>query len=178
LSRFLSSTCSYTVGYELCHHPPFLLIGLHRIGCKCKLINCNQYNLQTYTKDLHLLWSCTALYPLSFRRNFVVCLREPLLNLVVPWVKKVAEHWLWDRQKVQRGHIQAVEKVQFVSNRKSLVLYYCSDCAWTNWELTWRKNDSYYEELENILHQTRKCNVKSLPLDFMLICGCKIFSDR
>jgi hypothetical protein len=28
----------YAVGYEVNHHPPFLLIDFHIIGCKCKLI--------------------------------------------------------------------------------------------------------------------------------------------
>jgi hypothetical protein len=38
----------YAVGYEVYHHPPYLLIGLHGTGCKCKLINLNQYNLRVY----------------------------------------------------------------------------------------------------------------------------------
>jgi hypothetical protein len=46
----------YAVCYEVYHHPPFLRIGLHSIGCKCKLINFmydvinfNQYNLRGYS---------------------------------------------------------------------------------------------------------------------------------
>jgi hypothetical protein len=39
---------TYAVGYEVSHHPPFLLIDLHRIGCKRKLINFNEYNLIIY----------------------------------------------------------------------------------------------------------------------------------
>jgi hypothetical protein len=35
----------YAVGCEVYYHPPFLLIGLHSIEYKCKLINFNQYNL-------------------------------------------------------------------------------------------------------------------------------------
>jgi hypothetical protein len=38
----------YAVGYEVYHHPPFALIGLHSIGCKGKLINFNQFNLRVY----------------------------------------------------------------------------------------------------------------------------------
>jgi hypothetical protein len=38
----------YAVGHEVYHNPPFLLIGLHSIGCKCKLINFSQYNLRVY----------------------------------------------------------------------------------------------------------------------------------
>jgi hypothetical protein len=34
----------YAVRYEVYHHPPFELIGLHRIWCKCQFINFNQYN--------------------------------------------------------------------------------------------------------------------------------------
>jgi hypothetical protein len=36
----------YAVGNKVYHHPPFLLIGLYSIVCKCKLINFNQYNLR------------------------------------------------------------------------------------------------------------------------------------
>jgi hypothetical protein len=39
-------------GYEVYHHPQFLLISLHSIGCKCKLINFNKYN-----KDLHIAYA-------------------------------------------------------------------------------------------------------------------------
>jgi hypothetical protein len=70
------------------HHPQFLLIVLHSIGYKCKLINFNQYNLRAYLYDLNFLWSRIVLYPLSVRQNFVVCPCEPLLKLGVPWVKK------------------------------------------------------------------------------------------
>jgi hypothetical protein len=28
----------YVVGYEVYHHPPFLLIALHSTGCNCKFI--------------------------------------------------------------------------------------------------------------------------------------------
>jgi hypothetical protein len=28
----------YAAGYEVYHHPPFLLIGLHSTGCKCKFM--------------------------------------------------------------------------------------------------------------------------------------------
>jgi hypothetical protein len=36
----------YAVGYEVNHHPPFSVRRLHITGCKCKLINFNQYNLR------------------------------------------------------------------------------------------------------------------------------------
>jgi hypothetical protein len=78
----------YAVGYEVYHHPPYLLTGLHSIGCKCKLINFNQYDLGSV-----FLWPHILLYPLSVRRNFVMCLHKTLLKFVVMWVKKVAKHW-------------------------------------------------------------------------------------
>jgi hypothetical protein len=34
---------------------PFLLTGLHSIGCKCKLINFNQYDLRLYTGSAFLV---------------------------------------------------------------------------------------------------------------------------
>jgi hypothetical protein len=39
----------YTVGYEVYHHPPFLLLSLHNIVCKRKLVDFNQYNVRIYT---------------------------------------------------------------------------------------------------------------------------------
>jgi hypothetical protein len=43
----------YAVGYEMYHHPQFLLIGLHSIGSKGKLINFDTYNLR-FTYRLHI----------------------------------------------------------------------------------------------------------------------------
>jgi hypothetical protein len=36
------------VGYEVYHHPPFLLTGPQSIGYKCELFHFNQYNLRVY----------------------------------------------------------------------------------------------------------------------------------
>jgi hypothetical protein len=38
----------FAAGYKVYHHLPLLLVGLHGIGRKCKLINVNQYNLRIY----------------------------------------------------------------------------------------------------------------------------------
>jgi hypothetical protein len=35
------------------------------------------------------LWPCIVLCPIYFRRNFVACPQNSLLNLGVPWVKIV-----------------------------------------------------------------------------------------
>jgi hypothetical protein len=78
----------YTVGCEVYYHPSLLLIGLHTIVSKCKLINFNQYNLKVYTYDPHF-WPRIAVYLLSVRRNFVVCLHETLLKLGVPGVENI-----------------------------------------------------------------------------------------
>jgi hypothetical protein len=48
LFAFISTFHMYAVGYEVYHYPSFLLVGLHSIGCKCKLINFNQYDLRIY----------------------------------------------------------------------------------------------------------------------------------
>jgi hypothetical protein len=60
----------YAGGYEVYHHPPFLLIGLHSIGCKCKVISFNQRNEGVYTHDQHSLLPHIVLYPLSVRIFF------------------------------------------------------------------------------------------------------------
>jgi hypothetical protein len=52
------------IGYEVYHHPPCVQIGLHNIGCKCKLINFNLCNLRIYIEDPHFLWSHCFLPPL------------------------------------------------------------------------------------------------------------------
>jgi hypothetical protein len=78
----------YEAGYEVYHHPPLLLIGNHSIGSKRKLINLNQYNLRVYVQDPHFLLPRIVLYPLSVRRNFVVCHHESLLKFGVPWAKE------------------------------------------------------------------------------------------
>jgi hypothetical protein len=43
----------YAVGYKVYHHPPVLLMGIHSTGCKCKLINYNEYNLRVYIYISH-----------------------------------------------------------------------------------------------------------------------------
>jgi hypothetical protein len=85
------------IGYEVYHHPQFLLTGLHSIGCKCKLINLNHCDLRVYKQDPHFLWPRSVLYVFSVRRNFVVCPQESLLKLGVSWVKSLQNtdvvHW-------------------------------------------------------------------------------------
>jgi hypothetical protein len=81
----------YAVGYEVFHHPPFILIVLHSTGFKRRWINFNQCMLSIYVQDPHFLYPRIVLYTLSIKWNFVVCRHEPLLNLSVLWVKKVAE---------------------------------------------------------------------------------------
>jgi hypothetical protein len=70
------------------HDPQFLLIRLHSIGSKCKLINFNQYNLRVYTQNTHFLWRSIALYTLPAGLNLVACPQEPLFQLGVPWERK------------------------------------------------------------------------------------------
>lgn len=43
--------CAFHVqaeGYEVYHHPPFLLLCLHTTGCKCKMMNFNQFNFRIH----------------------------------------------------------------------------------------------------------------------------------
>jgi hypothetical protein len=59
-------------------------VTLHSIRCKCKLVNFNQCNLMV----TRIVCGHVVLYPMSVRRNSVVCPHESLLKLGVPWVKK------------------------------------------------------------------------------------------
>jgi hypothetical protein len=52
------------------HHPPFLLIGLHSIGFKCKLINFNQYNLRFYIQDLNFFAAMYCFAPPFHKAKF------------------------------------------------------------------------------------------------------------
>jgi hypothetical protein len=52
-----------------------------------------------YIKDSYFLWPRIVLYPLSLRRNFVVCPHKPLLELAVPWVKKK----LWNTELYEKA---------------------------------------------------------------------------
>jgi hypothetical protein len=76
--------CLPHVGYEVYHHPPFSLIGLHSIACKCKLINFNHHNFRV-NKISAFFVAMHCFVPPSRRRNFVVCSHEPLLTLGVLW---------------------------------------------------------------------------------------------
>jgi hypothetical protein len=43
----------YAVGYEVYHHPAFVLIALYSIDCECKRINFNVCKLRIYAKHPH-----------------------------------------------------------------------------------------------------------------------------
>jgi hypothetical protein len=48
LFALISAVNMYAVGYDVYQHPQLLLIGLRSIGCRCKLIHFNKYNLRVY----------------------------------------------------------------------------------------------------------------------------------
>jgi hypothetical protein len=75
----------------MCHHPQFLLVGLHSFVCKRKLNNFNQYNL----KDLHtsaFLWA-HCFVPLFRKATFCgVPSRAVQIVCAAGKEKKVSEH--------------------------------------------------------------------------------------
>jgi hypothetical protein len=71
LIYLFASICTfhiYKVGYEVYHHPPFLLIGLHNIGRMCKLINFNQYKLRVYIDYASRIFVTTCCFVSPFRK--------------------------------------------------------------------------------------------------------------
>jgi hypothetical protein len=59
----------YAVGYEVYHHPLFLLIGLHSVGCKRTLINFNPYNFNIHIQGPYLyghVLFCTPFHKAKF----------------------------------------------------------------------------------------------------------------